>query len=96
MIPDIHYMVYQRKRQSRNPAVTSSAFASWIDFPLVRATSPSFSRPGVPVTLGKQKAEPKPCLFIIDDELDCLYKIDYLKKDLQFLLVNICRYRVKA
>ena len=39
-----------------NPAVTSSTLSSWIDLPLDRATSASFNRQGVSVTLGKQKA----------------------------------------
>ena len=38
-----------------DPAVTSNALAIRIDFPLVRATSVSFNRPGLPATLGKPK-----------------------------------------
>jgi hypothetical protein len=39
-----------------DPTVTSNALAIQIVFPLVRVTPASFSRPGLPTTLGKQKA----------------------------------------
>ena len=42
-----------------DPAVTSSALAIRIDFPLVRATSVSFNRPGLPATLGKPRMATK-------------------------------------
>jgi len=41
-----------------DPAVTSSALAIQIVFPLIGATPASFSRTGLPAPLGKQKSVP--------------------------------------
>ncbi|MDY7027379.1 MAG: hypothetical protein SVR04_03675, partial [Spirochaetota bacterium] len=38
-----------------DPVVTNSALAIRIVFPLIGATPASFSRPGLPASLGKQK-----------------------------------------